>query len=72
MPLFSLPMQGSSVHGDILPRILEPRWKEEVADCALDQDCLLKKQGKEVHTQGSVKQWPLWPLILAPEKGELA
>lgn len=28
---------------------------------------LLEKQGKEVHTQGSVKQWSQWALILAPE-----
>lgn len=68
MPLFSIPVQGSSVHGDTPPRILEPTWKEEDEDGALDQVSLLKKQGGEVHTQGSVKQWPLWPLILAPEQ----
>lgn len=27
----------------------------------------LKKQGKELHTQGNVKQWPQWALILAPK-----
>lgn len=27
----------------------------------------LEKQGREVHTQGSVKEWPQWALILAPE-----
>lgn len=42
MPLFSIPVQDSSVHGDNLPRILEPRWKEEM-ETALDQVSLLKK-----------------------------
>ena len=45
MPLFSIPVQGSSIHGTTLPRILEPRWKED-GDCALDQVSFLKKQGK--------------------------
>lgn len=48
-------LYGAVTFTRTLPSILEPRWKED-GNRAVDQASLLKTQGWEVRTQGSMKR----------------